>query len=103
MATMETYGPAAERAIRRVLRDIADGHITLTVNVARFDPHTGQPIDPVVGWTVADRAVSLMVPNAAGEWWQLFAERGWIRLPEAHEASMWHVTALGREILAQES
>lgn len=96
-----TYGPAAEAALTRALRDIADGHITLHVSIDRYDPHTGQRIPPRVGQTWADRAVSMTVPDAAGQWWQTLADRDWIRLPVEGEAPVWHVTPFGRAWLAE--
>lgn len=96
-----TYGPAVEAALHRVLRDIADGHITLRVNIDRYDPHTGQRVFPRVGSTWADRAVPLVLPDSTGEWWNTLAERDWIRLPVEGEAPVWHVTPFGRAWLAQ--
>lgn len=85
-------------SIYRTLRDIADGHITLRVDIQRFDPQTGQPVSPTVLGTFPDRAGPL--PSRA-EWWLDYADEGWLRLPEADEPQCWQVTDAGREMLAR--
>lgn len=90
-------------AIYRTLRDIADGHIALRVDVDRFDPHTGQPVDPPrVGRTWPDRLPPMSIPDAHGAWWEALAERGLLRLPEVHEAQVWQVTDAGHAWLAEQ-
>jgi hypothetical protein len=93
---------AGSAGVYRTLRDIADRHITLHVDVARFDPQTGVPLDPPrVGRTWPDRLPARSVPDAAGEWWLTLAEMGLLRLPELHEAQVWHVTDTGRDWLTR--
>jgi hypothetical protein len=89
----------AGSALYRTLRDVADGHITLWVVIHRYDPHTGQPLEQqIVTGTYPNRHPGL--PDAGREWWLGFAAQGWLRLPEAHEAQVWHVTDAGRQWLA---
>jgi hypothetical protein len=92
----------AGSAVYRTLRDIADGHITLRVDIDRYDPRTGQPYNPPrVNRTLPDRLPAMSIPDARGDWWLGLAERGWLRLPEAGEAQVWHVTDAGRRWLAE--
>ncbi|MDR7277733.1 hypothetical protein [Catenuloplanes atrovinosus] len=69
----------AEHRRLRILRDIRDGHITVTARVAWFDPDTGTLLDePVVYDIGADRAVGL-----APGWWDALIADGLLEL-QAH-------------------
>jgi hypothetical protein len=43
--TPPRFGPRAEEALRRTLKDIDDGHLTLWVRGRFFDEHTGARLD----------------------------------------------------------
>ena len=78
----------ASPAVRRVLRDIDEGHINLYVEIERFDPQTGARHDPPRITTVApDRAVSGTIPNARGAWWQPMLAAGWLELDDRGRAA----------------
>lgn len=105
VAAMPGFTARHEAAILRTLRDIADGHITLRVTIHRFDPHTGERLaEPELIETTSDRAPAGAYPRRGREpwegWWDLLAERGWIRLPTAREPDCWQVTDEGRQALA---
>jgi hypothetical protein len=76
----------------RTLRDIRDGHITLYVHVARFDPFTGEPIEPHEASTSPDRAPAGNTLKAMPGWWRELSRLGWLRLPAANEPSVWMLT-----------
>lgn len=93
-----------EAAILRTLRDIEAGHITLRCLVIHYDTTTGERLpEPELVETEADRAPAAGYPRIASEpwwcWWDLLAERGWIRLPTEREPSCWQVTEEGRSAL----
>ncbi len=70
----------SERAIRRALRDINDGHIALIVTVELFDTTTGarHPQPRILG--VACDRIPNGVPNRDADWWDVLVERGWLDL-----------------------
>jgi hypothetical protein len=95
-----------EAAILRTLRDIECGHITLRCSVRYFDVRTGERLpSPVLERTASDRAPAVGFPQSGREpwecWWDLLAERGWIRLPTEREPACWQVTDEGRRVLAE--
>jgi hypothetical protein len=89
-----------EAAILRTLRDIECGHITLRCSVRRYDARSGEPLaTPMLEWTMADRPPAAGFPRRRTPWWDLLAERGWIRPPVDREPSYWQMTAAGRQVL----
>ncbi len=76
----------------RTLRDIRDGHLTLYVTVARFDPTTGTPCPPREVSTTPDRMPAGDRLKSVAAWWRLLAEEGWLRLPTAAEPQIWMLT-----------
>lgn len=105
---MGTFTPAQEAAILRTLRDIECGHIILRCDMRQYDEYTGQRLpEPELVETTADRAPAGGFPRCGPQqwecWWDLLAERGWIRLPAEREPSCWQVTDAGRAVLTNET
>lgn len=87
----------------RTLRDIDEGHITLSVAVDRYDPHTGQPFaEPKIRSVGADRAVSSALPDSTGHWWEPMIAAGHLALTDVdcYGRTFYKVTGAGRRFLA---
>lgn len=83
--------------LRRTLRDIHDGHLTLYVQTARYNPATGQPVEPHEIRTTSDRAPA--IPSPCDDWWRHLAADGWLRLPREDEPQIWRLTDIAIEAL----
>lgn len=94
---------ALDVTVMRNLRDIADGHLSLWVEVHRFDPDTGQPLHtPIVASVRPDRAPSAGTPNPGGEWWWPYVDSGWIEIPpQAAARQHYQLSDAGRAKLAE--
>lgn len=68
----------AEQAYLRTMRDIADGHITLSV---AFEPYA-PGVEPVIRAVYADRLPAAGMPNSSGRWWEPMVQRGWLYVVE---------------------
>lgn len=90
----------AERALRRTLRDIHDGHITLSADVRRYDPHTGHRLPEPVITVHPDRAPCGGTPNPYGAWWTELIDRGWIALIDT-AYPRYRTTPLGEQVVAE--
>ena len=87
-------------ADRRNLRDINDGHLSVWVTVDRFNPTTGALLPtPVLKAAHPDRAPATGTPNHAGQWWDRYADAGWIELPHRDGPQRYQITAAGRRVL----
>lgn len=87
----------------RTLRDIDDGHITLSVSVDRYDPMTGEPYpQPHIRTVCPDRAASGALPDSAGRWWEPMVAAGHLELTDTDRwgRTFYKVTDTGREFLA---
>ncbi|MEV4083151.1 hypothetical protein AB0J43_23065 [Nonomuraea fuscirosea] len=79
--TSRRFGPRAEEALRRTLRDIADGRLTLWVRGRLYDEHIGARLDLPEIQVLPDRQPQPGVPDLPGDWWEPLTERGWLELP----------------------
>ncbi|GIM88801.1 hypothetical protein [Paractinoplanes toevensis] len=76
----------------RTLRDIRDGHITLYVQVQRYDPTTGAAVEPREMQTSPDRMPAGVDRRSDPRWWLRLAAEGWLRLPVEFEPQIWQLT-----------
>jgi hypothetical protein len=95
---MSGLTPAQRSAVARTLRDIHDGHITLTAEVRRYDPTTGERLARRQVTTVSDRMPSPSFPDRSMTWWRYLADEGWLVLDETTEPARWRVTDAGLEV-----
>ncbi|MGR6924312.1 hypothetical protein ACU635_59480 [[Actinomadura] parvosata] len=93
-------GPRAEEALRRTLKDIDDGYLTLWVRGRFFDEHTGARRDPPEIEVLPDRQPQPGVPDPRGAWWMLLLERGWLELSPPGPSMRYLLTDAGREVLS---
>lgn len=70
------FDERTEAAIRRTLKDLDDGHVTLWGGPHRVTP---------------DRVPAHPTPDAHGAWWLLFVERGWLA-PHPHAFRVGYLT-----------
>src|SRR5687767_14061228 len=93
----------SDAAYYRTLRDIGEGHITLSVAVDMFDPHTGLPLEePTIRSVCPDRQPAAGTPDAAGHWWEPLLESGLLGLTERDRwgRQFYQLTEAGIEWLA---
>ncbi|GAA4932833.1 hypothetical protein HD597_000452 [Nonomuraea thailandensis] len=98
--TPPRFGPRAEEALRRTLRDIDEGHLTLWVRGRFFDEHTGARLDPPEIEVLPDRQPQPGVPDPRGDWWMPMLERGWLELPAPGPSMRYLVTDAGNAVLS---
>lgn len=90
---------APSPGVRRTLRDIDDGHITLYATIERFDPQTGARNDaPKIVQVDSDRSVPSTVPDARGAWWVPMIDAGWLELDDRGRVPRLVATDAGRAI-----
>lgn len=89
-----------EAALLRTLRDIADGHLNLWVDIRYFDEANGQlhAVPQVVGVS-PDRAPAGALAGA--EWWTELVDAGWLRLPDAVEAQRYYPSDAAIELIRE--
>lgn len=92
---------ASSVAYLRTLRDIGDGHITLMVQVDRYDAWTGERnLDPQVVSVTTDRAPAAGLPDRTGGWWTPMVEAGHLALADGGDRCYYAITPAGRAWLA---
>lgn len=98
--THHRFGPRAEEALRRTLKDIDDGHLSLWMHGRFYDEHTGARLDPPQIEVRPDRQPQPGIPDARGAWWTPLIERGWLTMPPPGPSMRYLLTDAGRAALA---